>query len=102
MATPLTLEQARLQLKLETNEEDQLVVGLLAAATRAVEIHTGRTFAAGVQAFEPADADVAAQAALMLVTAWYDNREGYSINAASAELPLAVTWLLWPLKRLTI
>lgn len=102
MATLLTIERVRQQLKVDDDGEDELIFGLMTAATRAVEVHTGCTFAAGGNAFAPEDVDVAAQAALMLITTWFDNRDGNTTSSSAGELPLAVTWLLWPIKRLSV
>lgn len=102
MASPLTMTRVRQQLGVVTDDSDELIFGLIAAATRSVEIHTGMTFADGPNVFTNDDAEVAAQAALMLVTTWFDNRDSIAANGTATELPLAVTWLLWPLKRLSV
>lgn len=101
MADLVTIERVRAQLRIDAGTEDTLVEGLVMAAQRAVEVHTGRTVADGDNAFG-ADAPIAAQAVLLLVSTWYDNRDSVAPNTAAAELPLAVTWLLWPLKRLPV
>lgn len=101
MAELITMEQVREQLDIDEGVDVALVTGFVAAATRAVEIHTGRTVADGPTTFGN-DAPVAAQAVLLLVRTWYDNPEAVAPNAAALELPLAVTWLLWPLKRLSV
>ncbi len=101
MPALVTLEQVRAQLRIDAGTEDSLVEGLVSAAERAVEIHTGRTIATGDVEFG-ADAPIAAQAVLLLVSTWYDNRESVAPNTAAAEMPLAVTWLLWPLKRMSL
>lgn len=97
----VTLEQVRQQLDLDEGVDAALLAGLVAAATRAVELNTGRTVAEGATAFGP-DAPVAAMAVLLLVRTWYDNPEAVASNSAAVELPLAVSWLLWPLKRFAI
>lgn len=101
MASLVTLDQVRSQLRVDAGTEDDLITGLISAAERAVEVQTGRTIAAGNDEFG-ADAPIAAQAVLLLVSTWYDNRDSIAPNTAAAELPLAVTWLLWPLKRLVV
>lgn len=102
MGSPLNIERVRQQLRVDGNNEDELVSGLIAAATRAVEVHTGMTFSDGPTAFATEDVELASTAALMLITNWYDNRDGIAVGAAAVELPHAVTWLLWPLKRLSV
>lgn len=101
MAALVTMAQVREQLDLDDGVDETLITGFIAAATRAVELHTGRTVAAGDTTFGD-DAPVAAQAALLLIRTWYDNPEAVSANSNAIELPLAVTWLLWPLKRLSV
>lgn len=101
MADLVTMEQVREQLDLDDGADVTLVTGLVAAATRAVEVHTGRTVEDGPVGLGN-DKPVAAMAALLLIRTWYDNPEAVASNSAAIELPLAVTWLLWPLKRLTV
>lgn len=103
MAELVTIEQARLQLKVDPGPRDALIRQYLAAATRMVELETGRTVEPGSAAeFGDADRPVAAQAVMMLVRGWYDRPDGISPNTAASELPFAVSFLLWPLKRLTV
>lgn len=101
MPSLVTIEQVRSQLRIDAGTDDALVNGLITAAERSVEVHTGRTIADGADAFGD-DTPIASQAVLLLVSTWYDNRDSIAPNSAVAELPLAVTWLLWPLKRLTV
>ncbi len=98
----VTIDQVWDQLRVDAGSDDQLIDGMVAAAERAVEIHTGRTIDPGANEFGEQDSKVAAQAVLLLVNVWYDNRDGLAGGTVSGELPLAVTWLLWPLKRLTV
>lgn len=101
MADLVTLEQVQQQLDLDEGVDETLILGFIAAAARAIELHTGRTVADGVNTLG-ADRPVAATAALLLIRTWYDNPDALAPNTAATELPLAVTWLLWPLKRLTV
>lgn len=102
MSELVTIQQVLEQLRVDPDTDNALIHGMLAAATRAVEIHTGRTVAEGADAFGEQDGKVAAQAILLLVSTWYDNRDSVASNTSAAEMPLAVSWLLWPLKRLTV
>lgn len=97
----VTPEQARQQLRVDEGVDEALIDGLVVAATRLVEVCTGRTVADGDDAFGP-DASIAGQAVLMLVRSWYDNPDPVLIAAAPVELPPAVAVLLWPLKRLKV
>lgn len=101
MADLVTMDQVRQQLRVDADTDALLIEGMVTAAVRAVELHTGRTVADGADAFGQEDTKVASQAVLMLVSTWYDNRDT-SAPASSTELPLAVSWMLWPLKRLSV
>lgn len=101
MASLVTIEQVRAQLRVDPGTDDALIDGLVAAAERAVELATDRTIAPGPDEFG-ADTTIAGMAVLLLVSTWYDNRDAVAPNTAAAELPLAVTWLLRPLRRLTV
>ncbi|MEH3121985.1 MAG: head-tail connector protein [Sphingomonas phyllosphaerae] len=100
MADLVTIDQVREHLDLDEGADVTLLTGLIAAASRTIELQTGRTLADGPTTFGD-DKPVAAMAALLLIRTWYDNPEAVSANSAVVELPLAVSWLLWPLKRLT-
>ncbi|MBY9062305.1 head-tail connector protein [Sphingomonas yunnanensis] len=102
MAELVTIEQARMQLKVDPGPLDSLIRQYLEAATRMVELETGRTVEPGTAEFGDKDRPVAAQAVMMLVRAWYDRPDGIAPNTAASELPFAVSFLLWPLKRLTV
>lgn len=93
---------------LEENDEDAYLQGLRAAALRACELRTGRyvdqaSRPAGSQAapFSEADLAMVSQAALIMIAEWYLNREATAASGSASELPLAVTWLLDPLKDYT-
>ncbi len=101
MVELVSIEQVREQLDLDEGADVALVTALVDAATRAVEVHTGRTIEDGPAAFGK-DAPVAAMATLLLIRTWYDNPEAVASNSAAVELPLAVSWLLWPLKRFAL
>ena len=46
------------------------------------------------------DRAVATQAALLLIGQWYANRE--AAGQALTEMPLAVTWLIAPLRKFVV
>lgn len=103
----LDLEAVKVYLRLDlddTSEDDDLA-GAIAAASRAIELRTGRVIdpadlPAGSLAtpFASADLAIVKRAALLLVGDWYENRENSSPIRAMAELPTGVTWLIDPLR----
>ncbi len=98
----VTLELARQQLRVDPGPRDALIRDYLAAATRLVELATGRTVEPGADEFGEKDTPVAATAVLMLVRAWYDRPDGSFATMTTADLPPAVAVLLWPLKRMAV
>ena len=95
MADLVTMEQVREQLYIDEGADVTLVTGLVAAATRAVELHTGRTVADGDATFGN-DAPVAAMAVLLLVRTWYDNPEAVAFTKAVRAGLLARGFTLKP------
>lgn len=81
----LTLEDAKLALRIDHAHEDVLIQGYIDAADAWVSRVTGKSF-------DPAPADVK-QAARMLVAHWYDNREAASEKAMQA-VPFGVRALI--------
>jgi len=97
------LRQFRMQVRLENDDdsEDPVLEPMLAAAMRAVENRTGRTFGSGDYAIGDANMPVANQAALMLAAHWYRNRESVAVGTPTVELPMAVEYLIAPLARMS-
>jgi hypothetical protein len=99
---PVTIEQVKTHLRLEladTGEDDYLQL-LTTAARRSIENRTGQTVAATWPDVEGSDAKVMGMAVLLLVGSWYTNREAVVTSGATpSELPLAVEYLLAPLRR---
>lgn len=97
--------KTHLGVALEETGEDTYLRALGDAAARACELRTGRYIDPASQPaesqaapFTETDLAMLAQAALIMVGEWYRNREATADVAGASELPLAVTWLLDPLK----
>ncbi len=90
MAEPVSLAALKLHLRLDASEtdEDDLLTGMLLAARRALEKHTGRIIVGPVPTLDPADLPLVVQAIKVTCTAWYENREG------EQALPPAATALM--------
>ncbi len=90
----ITLDQAKLHLRVDGNDEDALISSWIPAVYLAIE---GKIFRKVVEAAPAADsldvlADEAVNAAAMLILGHlYVNRGGESV-----EVPLAAMWLLTP------
>lgn len=97
----IDLARVKLHLKVDGDEEDELIAGYFDAAKSHVAMHCDRELVEGTPAgpeqmgFTP---DVE-QAVLLLVGHWYANREAVVIGTISSAVPMAVDRLLWPRKR---
>lgn len=97
---PVTLEQVKSYLRLEasnTSEDGHLAL-LITAARRAIENDTGRVVTGPLADVDGDDVEVVVHAMLLLIGHWYVNREAVGANAGAAEVPLAVRFLLDPLR----
>ena len=96
MSQFLTLEQVKLNLKVDHDDEDRLIESLISAAFDAFEQETNRKLYE-VGAVIPEDVlngmvitDSIIQGAHMLIGHWYKNRESVGTGT---ELPMATAWL---------
>jgi hypothetical protein len=97
----VTLDEVKTHLRLgSADREDTYLRILIAAAVRAVENATGRDIVAAAPSMAERDRAVAAQAVLLLVGLWHANREATGQNMT--ELPLAITWLIAPLRKFVV
>lgn len=101
MAELVTLTEVKTHLRLgSSGHEDAYIVILIAAAVRAIENATGRAIVSGTPDMAECDRSVAVQAVLLLIGQWYANRE--AAGQALTEMPLAVTWLIAPLRKFVV
>jgi tetrahydromethanopterin S-methyltransferase subunit D len=97
----ITLARVKTHLRLGSSDrEDEYLKGLIGGAVGAIGNATGRDIMADLPTLSEQQTMAAAQAALMLVGHWYANRETSAQNLS--ELPLAVTWLIAPLRRFVV
>ncbi|HBP0992571.1 TPA: phage gp6-like head-tail connector protein [Pseudomonas aeruginosa] len=100
-ADPSILAKVKLQARVETDEEDELVKGYVAAALSHVEQHCDCRLVEG----EPAAPDEIGltpdvwQAVYLLVAHWYANREAVALGTSATSVPLGVERILWYRKR---
>lgn len=97
----IDLVRVKTHLRVDGDEEDDLITGYFEAAKIHVAMHCDRELVDTVptgpeqMGFTP---DVE-QAVLLLVGHWYANREAVVIGTISSAVPLAVDRLLWYRKR---
>jgi len=101
VAELVTRADAKTHLRLgSSTREDAYLDVLIAAAVRAIENATGQNIASDTPSITGRNRDVAAQATLLLVAQWYVNRE--ATGQSSTEMPLAITWLIEPLRKFVV
>ena len=101
VADLVTLADVKAHLRLGSSDREDAYLGILtAAAVRAIENATGCDIVAEAPTMAERNRAVAAQAVLLLVGQWYANREATGQNMT--ELPLAITWLIAPLRRFVV
>lgn len=92
MSEIITLEEAKLFLRVDHSEEDALISGFIEAAQEACENHLGQ----GLDELGNEIPKTIRQAAFFLVGHYYSNRTAVVVGTIANELPLAVKSLLDP------
>lgn len=95
----LTLSQVKLHLRLDHDEEDELLDHLVQVARSAVEKELKRTWSEVVEAEGVAGAAPVQHAALLLIGHYYEHREEAAAGAVTT-IPRASKSLLFPFRRL--
>lgn len=94
----IDLAVVKKHLRVEHNDEDDLIQGYLDAAVSAFETWSNRTLVAEVQENSPANAIAITpsiiQGALLLVAQWYAHRESVLTGSSVTTFPMA-TQALW-------
>ena len=88
IAEPVTLEEAKLQLRVEFDEDDALISSYITAAREWAEGFLNRSLVAPEGEDAPEVKQTWKQAMLLIVANWYQNRE-------SGGIPNAAQYLLW-------
>lgn len=102
MEEPVTLDEIKADLRLdpEEAEQDTLLLRLIVAARRMVEIETRRTFGGDDPTLVGDDAAAGAQAVSAIVAHWFANPEAVAdARGASAEVPLSARWIMDSLRK---
>lgn len=88
IAEPVTLEEAKLQLRVEFNEDDALISSYITAARQWAEGFLNTALVAADGEEPPEIKQTWKQAILLMVANWYQNRE-------TGKIPDAARQLLW-------
>ncbi|BBC72917.1 phage protein [Altererythrobacter sp. B11] len=101
---PVSLEDIKHHLVLdpEDTSEDAYLSSLLVAARRSCELRIRRAIASedDTPGLDEGEQDMVRHAIRLIVGHWYANREAVSPDGrgAASETPIAVSWLLDPLR----
>lgn len=97
----IDLARVKSHLKVDGDEEDNLITGYFEAAKSHVSMHCDRELvdATPVEPDQMGLTPDVEQAILLLVGHWYANREGVALGTISTVVPLAVERLLMYRKR---
>lgn len=101
MSEPVTPADMKVHLRLPAGAtgEDEYLDVLIVAARRTIEASINRTIADADLTDD--DLRVVGQAIRLIAGSWYSNREAVITGTIVSELPIAVTWLLKPLRRIS-
>jgi uncharacterized phage protein (predicted DNA packaging) len=101
MTEPISLQEAKKHLRVEFDDDDDLIQGLIVAAREYAEGFMNRPLAAKTEDEEaPEVKQKWKQAMLLLIGHWYEHRE--SVTAGSlVEIPMGVEMLLWQDRNVT-
>ena len=88
IAEPVSLEEAKTQLRVEFNEDDALISGYITAARQWAEGFLNTALVAAEGEEPPEVKQTCKQAILLTVANWYQNRE-------TGGVPNAAQQLLW-------
>lgn len=103
-AQPEVLERLKLQARIDTDEDDELLKGYVDAALAHVEQHCDRKLVVPVPGVDlsPDQMELSSdvwQAVVLLVAHWYANREAVVTGTIATTVPLGFERLLWYRKR---
>ena len=90
----ITLATAKNHIRVEHDDEDDLIQHYIDAALAWVVRYTGENYLDTIIELE--------QAQLLLISHWYENREAVVVGSASSELPMAVEALAGPYRLPTL
>lgn len=92
MSQVITIDQAKLFLRVDHSEEDELIEGFINSALEACENHIGKP----LSELGNEVPQTIRQAAFFLIGHYYSNRSAVIVGTSTNELPMAVESLLNP------
>ena len=96
MPEPVTLEEAKKHLRVEHDDEDDLIQGLITTAREYCEGFQNISLISGEDGGDPPLVSARVKLAmLLLLTHWYEHREAVNIGNITSEVPMGVEALLW-------
>lgn len=103
MKEPITLERAKLYLRVDSGDDDTLIESLITAAREYAEGFQNRVFVSSdpdVKTEKPGELEIAG--ILMLIGHWYEHRETVNIGNITSEVPMSATACLSINRRLPV
>lgn len=94
MPEPVSLSELKAFVRIDTEDDDDLVASLGIAAREFIETAAGRDYSSA-EAVVPEKAKIAIQA---LVSHWYEQREPITVGASVAHVPMHVRSLIAQLR----
>jgi hypothetical protein len=93
MTEPISLAEAKKHLRVEFDDDNDLIQGLIVAAREYAEGFLNRVFVAADAEDPPVVKQTWKQAMLLMIGHWYEHRE--AAGASLQQAPLGAEALLW-------
>jgi uncharacterized phage protein (predicted DNA packaging) len=100
MREPISLPEAKRHLRVEFDEDDELIQGLIVAAREYAEGFLNRPLAAEEDEEQPEVKQKWKQAMLLLIGHWYEHRE--EVGVQMQKVPMGAEALLWQDRLITL
>jgi uncharacterized phage protein (predicted DNA packaging) len=95
MPEPISLLEAKKHLRVEFDDDDELIQGLIVAAREYAEGFMNRPLVVEGDEDPPVVKQTWKQAMLLLIGHWYEHRESVNIGNITSNIPMGAEMLLW-------
>jgi uncharacterized phage protein (predicted DNA packaging) len=96
MSEPISLQEAKKHLRVEFDDDDDLIQGLITAAREYAEVFMNRPLVEKEEGEDPLVVKQSwKQAMLLLIGHWYEHREDVNIGNITTRIPMSAEALLW-------
>lgn len=103
MTEPITLNDAKLYLRVDSDDDNDLIRSLITAAREYAEGFQNRVFVSADEGAEVEEAGALDKVGmLMLIGHWYEHRESVNIGNTATEVPLSARACLSINRRLPV